>query len=160
MLEGLMANAKKGNSAYFTMMTARPQTVGYGATDSPAGLAAWILVHPGFAEWAYGNDAGQSPTKDDVLDNITLYWLTILLFVRAAWSRPRSSGDGDNDRRRAPRQKPRDLPPCSELPAVQYQLSSSSQFGLGALITIDDLDFHVRPTAGVSTSLRRSPSFQ
>ena len=75
-LEGLMANAKKGNSAYFTMLTARPQTAGYGATDSPAGLAAWILVHPGFAEWAYGNVAGQSPTKDDVLDNITLYWLT------------------------------------------------------------------------------------
>jgi pimeloyl-ACP methyl ester carboxylesterase len=75
-LEGLMANAKKGNSAYFTMLTARPQTVGYGATDSPAGLAAWILVHPGFAQWAYGKDPGQSPTKDDVLDNITLYWLT------------------------------------------------------------------------------------
>ena len=75
-LEALMANAKKGNSAYFTMMTARPQTVGYGATDSPAGLAAWILVHPGFAQWAYGSDPGQSPTKDDVLDNITLYWLT------------------------------------------------------------------------------------
>jgi pimeloyl-ACP methyl ester carboxylesterase len=75
-LEALMANAKKGNSAYFTMMTARPQTVGYGTTDSPAGLAAWILVHPGFAQWAYGNESGQSPTKDDVLDNITLYWLT------------------------------------------------------------------------------------
>ena len=75
-VEGLMANAKKGNSAYFTILTARPQTVGYGATDLPVGLAAWILVHPGFAEWAYGNDAGQSPTKDDVLDNITLYWLT------------------------------------------------------------------------------------
>ena len=75
-LEALMANAKKGNAAYFTMMTARPQTVGYGATDSPAGIAAWILVHPGFAQWAYGNDPGQSPTKDDVLDNITLYWLT------------------------------------------------------------------------------------
>ena len=74
--EALMANAKKGNSAYFTMMTARPQTVGYGATDSPAGLAAWILVHPGFAQWAYGNDSEKSPTRDDVLDNITLYWLT------------------------------------------------------------------------------------
>ena len=75
-LEGLMTNAKKGNSAYFTMMTARPQTVGYGATDSPAGLAAWILVHPGFAQWAYGDDPEKSPTKEDVLDNITLYWLT------------------------------------------------------------------------------------
>jgi len=74
--EALMASGKKGNLAYFTMMTARPQTVGYGATDSPAGLAAWILVHPGFAQWTYGADAEKSPTRDDVLDNITLYWLT------------------------------------------------------------------------------------
>jgi pimeloyl-ACP methyl ester carboxylesterase len=75
-LDALMTSGKSGNLAYFTMMTARPQTVGYGATDSPAGLAAWVLVHPGFAHWAFGADAGQSPTKDDVLDNITLYWLT------------------------------------------------------------------------------------
>jgi len=74
--DGLMASGKNGNSAYFTMMTARPQTVGYGATDSPAGLAAWILVHPGFTQWTYGADPDKSPTKDDVLDNITLYWLT------------------------------------------------------------------------------------
>ena len=75
-LDALMKSGKNGNSAYFTMMTARPQTVGYAATDSPAGLAAWILVHPGFAQWTYGANPGQSPTKDDVLDNITLYWLT------------------------------------------------------------------------------------
>src|SRR6476620_7544617 len=75
-LDALMTNAKKGNSAYFTMMTARPQTVGYGAADSPAGLAAWILVHPGFAQWTFGADPKQSPTRDDVLDNISLYWLT------------------------------------------------------------------------------------
>jgi hypothetical protein len=42
-LDALMMDAKKGNAAYFTMMTARPQTVGYGATDCPAGLAAWML---------------------------------------------------------------------------------------------------------------------
>jgi pimeloyl-ACP methyl ester carboxylesterase len=75
-VEALMTSGKNGNLAYFTMMTARPQTVGYGATDSPAGLAAWVLVHPGFAQWSYGADPGQSPTRDDVLDNITLYWLT------------------------------------------------------------------------------------
>ena len=75
-IEALMTSAKNGNSAYFTMLTARPQTVGYGATDSPAGLAAWILVHPGFAQWSYGADPDKSPTKDEVLDNITLYWLT------------------------------------------------------------------------------------
>jgi pimeloyl-ACP methyl ester carboxylesterase len=75
-IDTLRTYAKNGNSAYFTMLTARPQTVGYGATDSPAGLAAWILVHPGFKDWKYGADLAQSPTKDDVLDNITLYWLT------------------------------------------------------------------------------------
>jgi pimeloyl-ACP methyl ester carboxylesterase len=75
-IESLMAYNKGGNSAYFTMLTARPQTVGYGMTDSPAGLAAWVLVHPGFAKWTYGDDPERSPTKDDVLDNITLYWLT------------------------------------------------------------------------------------
>ena len=74
--EALMNSGKQGNLAYFTMMTARPQTVGYGATDSPAGLAAWVLLHPGFKDWKYGADPAQSPTKDDVLDNITLYWLT------------------------------------------------------------------------------------
>jgi pimeloyl-ACP methyl ester carboxylesterase len=58
------------------MLTARPQTVGYGVTDSPAGLAAWVLVHPGFVDWTYGADPEASPTRDDVLDNITLYWLT------------------------------------------------------------------------------------
>src|SRR3984893_2090109 len=74
-VEALMAYGKAGNGAYFTMLTARPQTVGYGATDSPAGLAAWILVHPGFSQWTYGADPEKSPTKDDVLDDITLYWL-------------------------------------------------------------------------------------
>jgi pimeloyl-ACP methyl ester carboxylesterase len=74
--DALKAYGKKGSSSYFVMMTARPQTVGYGVTDSPAGLASWVLVHPGFAQWSYGADPDKSPTKDDVLDNITLYWLT------------------------------------------------------------------------------------
>lgn len=70
------AYTKGGYSAYFTMLTARPQAVGYGMADSPASLAAWVLVHPGFAKWAYGHDPAQTLTKDDVLDDITLYWLT------------------------------------------------------------------------------------
>jgi pimeloyl-ACP methyl ester carboxylesterase len=74
--DALIAYAKKGNAAYFVMMTARPQTVGYGVTDSPAFLAAWMLVHPGFAQWTFGADPEKLPTKDDVLDDITLYWLT------------------------------------------------------------------------------------
>jgi len=74
--EASQAYTRKGSASYFVMLTARPQTVGYGATDSPAGLAAWVLVHPGFANWDFGNDPKQSLTKDDVLDDITLYWLT------------------------------------------------------------------------------------
>jgi pimeloyl-ACP methyl ester carboxylesterase len=74
--ESLMTYAKKGSSAYNAMMTARPQAIGYGLTDSPAGLAAFLLVHPGFAEWTYGSDPRQSPTRDEVLDDFTLYWLT------------------------------------------------------------------------------------
>ncbi len=35
-----------------------------------------MLVHGGFAKWSYGKDPQQSPTRDDVLDDFTLYWLT------------------------------------------------------------------------------------
>jgi pimeloyl-ACP methyl ester carboxylesterase len=74
--DALRAYGMKLSSAYFTMMTARPQAMGYSLTDSPVGLAAFILVHPGFTQWTYGDDPGKSPTKDDVLDDISLYWLT------------------------------------------------------------------------------------
>jgi pimeloyl-ACP methyl ester carboxylesterase len=74
--EALVAFNKMGHLAYVTMLGARPQAVGYALTDSPAGLAGFMLVHPGFAKWAYGADPRQSPTRDDVLDNFTLYWLT------------------------------------------------------------------------------------
>ena len=72
----LITSAKMGNLAYVVMMTARPQTIGYGVTDSPVGLAAWLLGHPGFAQLTNGGDPEKSPTRDDVLDDITLYWLT------------------------------------------------------------------------------------
>src|SRR5829696_5642982 len=74
--DALRTSARNRNLAYVTMMGARPQAVGYGLTDSPVGLAGWMLVHPGFAEWEYGEDSKQSPTKDEVLDDFTLYWLT------------------------------------------------------------------------------------
>jgi pimeloyl-ACP methyl ester carboxylesterase len=64
----------KTSSAYSAMMTTRPQTIGYSLADSPVGLAAWMLGHPGFSEWT--PDAANSPTRDDVLNDITLYWLT------------------------------------------------------------------------------------
>jgi pimeloyl-ACP methyl ester carboxylesterase len=75
-VEALRSYNMNGNAAYFNMMAARPQTIGYGMTGSPVGLAAFILVHPGFSKWTYGVDPEKSPTIDDVLDDITLYWLT------------------------------------------------------------------------------------
>jgi len=75
-VDALRTFGQNGGLAYLGMMGARPQAVGYGLTDSPAGLAGWMLVHPGFAEWTYGKDPKQSPTRDEVLDDFTLYWLT------------------------------------------------------------------------------------
>jgi pimeloyl-ACP methyl ester carboxylesterase len=75
-IDDFRAYLQNGGLSYLVMMGARPQAVGYGLTDSPAGLAGWMLVHGGFTKWTYGKDAKQSPTRDDVLDNFSLYWLT------------------------------------------------------------------------------------
>jgi pimeloyl-ACP methyl ester carboxylesterase len=65
----------KKNAGYGAMMVTRPQTVGYGLTDSPVGLAAWM--YDKFAQWTYsGGDPERSLAKDEMLDGITLYWLT------------------------------------------------------------------------------------
>ena len=64
--------------AYALQMGTRPQTL-YGIADSPVGLAAWIIDHD-LASYELiarvfdGHDEGL--TRDDVLDNITLFWLT------------------------------------------------------------------------------------
>jgi pimeloyl-ACP methyl ester carboxylesterase len=74
--DALSTYRKKGTPAYGIIMGARPQAIGYGLMDSPAGLASWILIHPGFAQWSFGDDPEKAPTKDEVLDDISLYWLT------------------------------------------------------------------------------------
>jgi pimeloyl-ACP methyl ester carboxylesterase len=59
----------KKHMAYGAIMGTRPQAIGYGLADSPVGLAAWILD--------YNNgELARRLDRDDVLDNITLYWLT------------------------------------------------------------------------------------
>jgi pimeloyl-ACP methyl ester carboxylesterase len=71
----LNAFAKMGSRSYAVMMGTRPQTIGFAITDTPVGLAAWMLGHPGFAKWTYSSsDPEKSP--DEVLDDVTLYWLT------------------------------------------------------------------------------------
>jgi hypothetical protein len=59
-------------------MGKRPQTL-YGIADSPIGLAAWILDHDSKSYELIARVFDQKPeglTRDDILDNITLYWLT------------------------------------------------------------------------------------
>ena len=68
----------KHGLGYALEMGNRPQTL-YGIEDSPIGLAAWILDHD---IWSYRliarvfDGAAEGLTRDDILDNITLYWLT------------------------------------------------------------------------------------
>jgi pimeloyl-ACP methyl ester carboxylesterase len=67
--------------AYALIMTTRPQTL-YGLADSPVDLAAFMLDHgdgtgqPGLVELALQGRLQSALTRDDLLDNITLYWLT------------------------------------------------------------------------------------
>ena len=67
--------------AYAQIMTTRPQTL-YGLADSPVDLAAFMLDHgdgtgqPGLVEEALQGQLPSALTRDDILDNITLYWLT------------------------------------------------------------------------------------
>ncbi|WP_119271848.1 epoxide hydrolase family protein [Taklimakanibacter deserti] len=64
-----LATFYKKYRAYGAIMGTRPQTIGYALADSPAGLAAWIFdYNNGEPERRLG--------RDDVLDNVTLYWLT------------------------------------------------------------------------------------
>ena len=60
---------------YAGMMVTRPQTLGYGLTDSPVGLASFFLDK--FNDWTFTNgNAEKALTKDEILDDISLYWLT------------------------------------------------------------------------------------
>jgi pimeloyl-ACP methyl ester carboxylesterase len=73
-----LANFYKHGTGYAQEMANRPQTL-YALADSPAGLAAWMLDHDIKSyELIARSFAGQPEglTPDDILDNVTLYWLT------------------------------------------------------------------------------------
>jgi pimeloyl-ACP methyl ester carboxylesterase len=77
-LAPLVRQFKKG---YIAEQGQTPQTIGYSLTDSPAGLASWILDHDAdaYAKAARAfldGSASGGLTRDAILDNITLYWLT------------------------------------------------------------------------------------
>lgn len=71
---GALKHYQDWDSGYSTQQRTRPQTVGYGLVDSPAGLAGWIFEKM----WAWTDNAG-SPydalSRDQILDNLMLYWL-------------------------------------------------------------------------------------
>jgi pimeloyl-ACP methyl ester carboxylesterase len=84
---------------YGIMQGTRPQTIGYSLADTPVGLAAWLLDHDAttyqhlaqlFAGQPYG-----AITRDDVLDNTSLYWFTntATSAARLYWEQGRSGGN-------------------------------------------------------------------
>jgi len=68
-------------NGYFVEQATRPQTIGYALLDSPAALAAWMIDHDTDAYYKIarafldGQPSGNL-TRDHILDNITMYWLT------------------------------------------------------------------------------------
>lgn len=62
-------------AGYQAIQGTKPQSLAYGLNDSPAGLAAWIVEK--YKTWSdCGDDVEQSYTKDQLLENIMLYWVT------------------------------------------------------------------------------------
>jgi pimeloyl-ACP methyl ester carboxylesterase len=68
------ASHREHGTGYSKQQSTRPQTIGYALTDSPAGQAAWILEK----FWAWTDCDGHPEnvlTRDELLDNVMLYWL-------------------------------------------------------------------------------------
>src|ERR1017187_4034428 len=76
--EKFLAEAEKWQQkagAYAMIQGTRPQSLAHGLNDSPAGLAAWMVEK--FREWSdCGGDVEQRFTKDELLTNIMIYWVT------------------------------------------------------------------------------------
>jgi pimeloyl-ACP methyl ester carboxylesterase len=75
---------------YFQEQVTRPQTIGYSLLDSPIGLAAWMLDHDTdsyskISRAFVGGQPAGNLTRDHLLDNITLYWLTGTGTSAARW---------------------------------------------------------------------------
>jgi pimeloyl-ACP methyl ester carboxylesterase len=75
------ATFRESGFGYFLEMATRPQTIGYALLDSPVALAAWMLDHDTDSyekisrAFVDGEPAGNL-TREHIVDNITLYWLT------------------------------------------------------------------------------------
>ncbi len=84
---------------YIAIQSTRPQTLGYGLTDSPVGQLAWLMDK--FREWTYPRDVlpDRIISRDRLLTNVMLYWLTgtaasaayVGYAQNAAWGAPKSN---------------------------------------------------------------------
>ena len=87
---------RKWDSGYSKQQSTRPQTIGYGLVDSPVGQLAWIVEK--FWSWM---DCDGHPenvlTRDELLDNVMLYWLTASAAssARLYWESFRLFGESD-----------------------------------------------------------------
>jgi pimeloyl-ACP methyl ester carboxylesterase len=85
-----LATFRATGFGYFLEQSTRPQTIGYSLLDSPVGLAAWLLDHDTDSyqkitrAFVDGNATGNL-TREHILDNITLYWLTGTGAPAARW---------------------------------------------------------------------------
>src|SRR6188508_1778147 len=76
-----LATFRATGFGYFLEQATRPQTIGYGLLDSPATLAAWMLDHDTDAYYKIAKafvdvQPVGNLTRDHILDNVSLYWLT------------------------------------------------------------------------------------
>lgn len=84
-----LATFRTSGFGYFLEQSTRPQTIGYSLLDSPAGLAAWLLDHDTDSYYKISSAFLGKPvgnlTRDRIVDNITLYWLTGTGTSAARW---------------------------------------------------------------------------
>jgi pimeloyl-ACP methyl ester carboxylesterase len=71
---GKMGTYVEQENGYSQQQATRPQTLGYGLADSPAGQCAWILEK--FKAWSGVDHPEEAFSRDHLLDNISVYWLT------------------------------------------------------------------------------------
>jgi len=72
---GDLFSFQKDETGYQQIQGSKPQTLGYGLNDSPAGLAAWIVEK--FRTWSdCDGDVEKRFTKDEILTNVMIYWVT------------------------------------------------------------------------------------
>src|SRR5687768_3551472 len=85
-----LATFRTSGFGYFLEQSTRPQTIGYSLLDSPVGLAAWLLDHDTDSYYKMsrafvdGRPVG-GLTRESIVDNITLYWLTGTGTSAARW---------------------------------------------------------------------------